>query len=575
MERAGEGVGSFEFAHRGLRRPAHFEPNERGLGAVGLGHIDRATGFAVDEQRAFALERPRLSHLEAQLALSTWHGTVGADEVVAVDEVVVVNQVAVADVECVAAAPVALGDEHAFGPGGGNVNLGGDGIRAVADVRCGRAGDSPGAGPQLPMRPRGNAVGIGADEAVHGVVHRQHLVGARLGEPAADHLGQLLGLFRAEVVQFVEVFVQVVELPLVGIEGGAGLMPGDRLPASVPDAAMAEHLEILALLLRWLVRCGEAVGETGPFKRLLGDPTDRGRWPDAGQFEDGRSDVRDVVELLADAAPVHDQLRIVDDQRVANAAAVGVLLVALERRVAGHRPAQGIVVVQVALADLVDVGEVLFQRVAHAVEVAQRIDGAEGRALLACAVVRDQGDDRVFELAGLREEAQQAADLEVGVFEHPGEGGLQADGQSAFVVAQICPGADAGVTRWQRRLWRDNAESLLLYQPPFTGGVPALFEHRHVLLDELGRRVVRGVLRAQAHVEEERFARRHRLLLANEPDRLVDDVFRKVIAVVVRRLNVVVVHRQFGVPLVRFAFEEAVVPVETALQGPLVVGAGG
>ena len=85
------------------------------------------------------------------------------------------------------------------------------------------------------------------------------------------------------------------------------------------------------------------------------------------------------------------------DERIPHPSAVGVLLVALERGVAGHGPAQGVVVVEVGLTDRVDVLQVLGQGVADAVEVAQGVHRAEGRALLAGAIVRDQGDQGVLQ----------------------------------------------------------------------------------------------------------------------------------------------------------------------------------
>ena len=76
----------------------------------------------------------------------------------------------------------------------------------------------------------------------------------------------------------------------------------------------------------------------------------------AEDVEHGRRHIADVMELPPDAAPLGDARRPVHDQRVAHAAAVGVLLVALQRRVARHRPADRIVVVVLCLADLVDEG---------------------------------------------------------------------------------------------------------------------------------------------------------------------------------------------------------------------------
>ena len=56
---------------------------------------------------------------------------------------------------------------------------------------------------------------------------------------------------------------------------------------------------------------------------------------------------------------------------------------------------------------------------------------------------------------------------------------------------------------------------------------------------------------------------------------LIHDVFRQVIALPPGRLDPLVARDQFRVPLVRLARHKAVEAVETPLQGPVVVGAGG
>ena len=111
-----------------------------------------------------------------------------------------------------------------------------------------------------------------------------------------------------------------------------------------------------------------------------------------------------------------------------------VLLVALERRVARHRPALRIVVVEVRLADLVDVLEVVGEVVAHRVEVARRVHRPQRRTLLARAVVRDQDDQRVVAASELLEVRDQPPQMQIGVLEHAGVGGLEADREAALVV---------------------------------------------------------------------------------------------------------------------------------------------
>ena len=335
---------------------------------------------------------------------------------------------------------------------------------------------------------------------------------------------------------------------------------------------MAQHLKVLGALARGRHRCGEAVGQARAFDRLLRHPGNRLGRRDPCEFQHGRRDVADMVELVANAAAVGDALGVVQDQRVAHAATVGVLLVALERRVAGHRPAQRVVVVQVRLANLVDVRQVFRQRVTHTVEIAQRVDRAKGRALLARAVVGDQRDHRVVEFPGLRQVIQQPTDLQVGVLEHTGKRCLQLDREPALVIAERIPGFDPGIALGQQGVGRHDAHGFLTRQSLAARQVPALLEHRHVLVDKGRWRMVGRMLSAQAQVEEEWLVRRDHLLGPDEANRGVDDVLGQVIALAIGGIDVMVVKREFWMKLVGLAFQKAVEAVEPTLQRPLVEG---
>ena len=88
---------------------------------------------------------------------------------------------------------------------------------------------------------------------------------------------------------------------------------------------------------------------------------------------------------------------------------------------------------------------------------------------------------------------------------------------------------------------------------------------------------MRGVGGTERQVGEERPVGAHRLRVVHEADGVIDEVLGEVVPLLdrARRLDPVVVVRELGVELVGLPVEEAVVPVEPALQGPLVVGAGG
>ena len=114
-----------------------------------------------------------------------------------------------------------------------------------------------------------------------------------------------------------------------------------------------------------------------------------------------------------------------DHQRIADAAAMGVLLVAAQRRVGGHRPAMREIGVGVRPADVVDARHLLRHRLGTEIVRAHGVDEAERPAFLARAVVGQHEDQRVVAHAGRFEERDQPRQMPVGMIEHAGEGRLQ------------------------------------------------------------------------------------------------------------------------------------------------------
>jgi hypothetical protein len=106
--------------------------------------------------------------------------------------------------------------------------------------------------------------------------------------------------------------------------------------------------------------------------------------------------------------------------------------------------------------------------------------------------------------------------------------------------------------------------------------VPAVVEHPVVAVGPLLGDVVRRVHRPGAEVQEERLGRRGLLGVADERDRVVDEVLGEVVAVLRARwrFDVLVVGDEVRMVLVGVAAEEPVVAVEPAAQRPPVVGAG-
>src|SRR5471030_371651 len=98
------------------------------------------------------------------------------------------------------------------------------------------------------------------------------------------------------------------QLPFVLVEGGTGRMEGHRLPAALPQAAMAEHLEILRRGFRRRSRIAETPGEAHALDRHLRDAGD-GRWRlDAHDIEECRHEVAGMAELRAQLATAGDAL---------------------------------------------------------------------------------------------------------------------------------------------------------------------------------------------------------------------------------------------------------------------------
>ena len=89
----------------------------------------------------------------------------------------------------------------------------------------------------------------GAEKLEHAVVKGEHTVEFGLSPPPVDEFGEFLGVRPGEIGALRWVDRNVVQLPRVVVERGAGFVPGDRFPAVEPDASVAAHLEVLDLSL--------------------------------------------------------------------------------------------------------------------------------------------------------------------------------------------------------------------------------------------------------------------------------------------------------------------------------------
>ena len=130
---------------------------------------------------------------------------------------------------------------------------------------------------------------------------------------------------------------------------------------------------------------------------------------DADQVEQGRRQIAGMDELVAHLALGRDPLRPGHDEGIADAAAMGVLLVAPQRRVRRHRPAMREIGVGIRPADVVDPPQLFRHRLGTEIVRPHRVDEAERPALLARAIVGHHEDQRVVADAGLVEETRSAA----------------------------------------------------------------------------------------------------------------------------------------------------------------------
>ena len=246
---------------------------------------------------------------------------------------------------------------------------------------------------------------VGVDSLEQPVVDGQHVVARRLDEPEALQLAELLRHLLGEVLRLAPVLVGVVELPDVIVER-RGLflrprvgVPRHRGPALVIDAAVAEHLEVLRLVPLRRLGVVERIEHADAFDRRLRDAVHRERFGYSRRFEDRWRDVDDVAELRADLALGLDALRPVDDGAVARPAPVRRdLLGPLVGRVHRMRPADGVVVVRLGSAELVDPGREVLGRLEslQTVEVAHLVVAAVERPFGGGAVVAgDVVDERV------------------------------------------------------------------------------------------------------------------------------------------------------------------------------------
>jgi hypothetical protein len=192
------------------------------------------------------------------------------------------------------------------------------------------------------------------------------------------------------------------------------------------------------------------------------------------------------------------------------------------------------------------------------------------------AVVGDDHDDRVLELADLLERVQDAAEVMVGVVHEAGEDLHHPRVEPPLVVGQRVPLGHVGIAWRQGCLRWEEPQLLLACEHGLAVRVPAAVELALVAVGPLLRHMVRSVPGAGGVVHEERLFGRVDVRVAHELDRVVGEVLAEVVSVLrrARLRDRGVVLRQVGIPLVRLAAEEAVIALESPAQRPAMKGSG-
>ncbi len=256
---------------------------------------------------------------------------------------------------------------------------------------------------------------------------------------------------------------------------------------------------------------------------------------------------------------------------------MGVLLVAAQRRVRRHRPAVGKVAVRVRPADVVDPAQLFRDRFGTEIIRPHRVDEAQRPALLACAIIGQNQDQRVVANAGRVEKRDQPRQMLIGMVEHAGESRLQPREDALFVDGVLIPCLHAVIACGQPGFRRHDPHRLLPRHPLLALDVPAMGEHRVIALDDVHRRLVRRVAGAERHPGQPWDIGLVGGVIGYEADRLVDQVGREVIAVRIRPrcIDVGVVRDKLRCELISFGIEKTIEAIKTAPQRPAVERPGG
>ena len=248
----------------------------------------------------------------------------------------------------------------------------------------------------------------------------------------------------------------------------------------------------------------------------------------------------------------------------------------LKRRVSGPCPAGVIHAVglgraqRVETADLLQRGELLFDRVRDSILREQFADRAVLAFRTGTVVTEDVDDNRVVANAETVKFIDQLAGLDVDVLDETRENLHQAGLERTLCLRDAVPRRHVVGTRREFGIGRNPAKLLLTRKHPLAIDIPAVVEFAFVLVSPFLEDLVRSVRSAWRPIQEERLVRRERLVASQPVNAVLREVFAQVVFLAVRRFHRVGILEEPRLPLRRLAGDEAVEVVEAMSRRPAI-----
>ena len=199
------------------------------------------------------------------------------------------------------------------------------------------------------------------------------------------------------------------------------------------DGAAAKDLIVLGVVLGQSIRIFEGVDHAYPFDRGLDRALDALRRFQIEGVQHGRHHIDGMGILGTRFALGLDACGPVDDEGIGNAATVDFFFPAAERGVACVRPTPRIMVVRTRAAQLVDHLQIFLEILRGEIEEIVLIQTADLAPFGTGAVIGNEHDQRIIQLADLFQEVQNTAEMMVGMGDKTGVNFHHARVQSFFI----------------------------------------------------------------------------------------------------------------------------------------------